>query len=131
MIGKKLAVRAGLTTALATAAAMSFAVSSVGSAHAAVGADWVGWGETNHPHAVWCVQQLIDDSPAPAYAYPDGKFGQQTYTAIQEFQTWAQGQGWDTGGTDGVVGPSTGEVLLDSFPDGYDNYCYSYLPTMY
>ncbi|MET8997105.1 peptidoglycan-binding domain-containing protein [Amycolatopsis sp. Hca4] len=121
MIGKKFAIKAGLTTALAAVAA----VASTGSAHAAVGAGWVGWGETNNSHAVWCVQKLIDDSPSPGYATTDGAFGQQTYTAIQKFQRWAGLP------ADGVVGPSTGDALLLDFSDYYDNYCYHYLPTTY
>lgn len=98
---------------------------SVGTASARVGAPYIGPGYPNNPHAVWCVQKLIDDSPSPGYASTDGVFGPKTESAIIAFQRWA-------GLTaDGVVGPATGDALLNDFSDGYDNYCYTYLPTSY
>lgn len=109
--------------AAATAASLVLAVA--GTANAQVGAGWVGWGQTNNTHAVWCVQKLIDDSPAPASTIPDGQFGQHTYDAIVAFQKWAGLP------VDGTVGPRTGDALLTRFQDYYDNYCYGYLPTTY
>jgi hypothetical protein len=103
-----------------------------GQASARVGDADVGYGYPNYQNAVACVQQLIDDSPAPAWATVDHLFGPQTYNAIIVFQQWANSMGWDTGGVDGVVGPRTGTALLHSFYDpSWDDYCWNYLPTTY
>lgn len=119
-------MRNKLVAAALTVAGVATAVSvSAGTANARVGAGWVGWGDTNNTHAVWCVQKLIDDSPSPGYTPVDGKFGSGTETAIEDFQRWAGLP------HDGQVGPATGDALLNDFSDYYDGYCYGYLPTTY
>jgi peptidoglycan hydrolase-like protein with peptidoglycan-binding domain len=109
---------------LTAAAAVTTLGLNAGSASANPAAGWVGYGQTNNAHAVWCVQKLIDDSPAPYYTPTDGVFGQDTYNAIEAFQSWA-----GLKPVDGTVGPATGYALLHKFSDYYDNYCWTYLPT--
>lgn len=127
MIRKSMMAKAAVTAASAALLALG---ATAGSASANPNAGYVGPGETNNTHAVWCVQKLIDDSPAPAYTAQDGVFGPSTEAAIKTFQTWARQHGWGTA-SDGDVGPATGDALLGSFSDYYDGYCYTYLPTSY
>ncbi|MGC0416838.1 peptidoglycan-binding domain-containing protein [Embleya sp. AB8] len=91
---------------------------------------YIGPGRANDPLAVWCVQKLINDSPAPAWIETDGEFGPDTEAAIIAFQIWARDNGWGTV-PDGDVGPITGNALLLSFSCDLDSYCYDYLPTTY
>ncbi|MCQ4043967.1 peptidoglycan-binding protein [Streptantibioticus rubrisoli] len=119
MNGKTLATRIGLVGAAIGLAVGAFA----GTANATTVAGYVGSGQTNNSHAVWCVQKLIDDSPAPYTTPTDGVFGPDTENAIESFQVWAHIR------RDGIVGPQTGDALLTKFHDYYDNYCYGYLPT--
>jgi peptidoglycan hydrolase-like protein with peptidoglycan-binding domain len=117
--GKTLATRISLVGAAIGLAVGAFA----GTANATTVAGYVGPGQTNNSHAVWCVQKLIDDSPSPGYTAVDAQFGPNTETAIKAFQKWAGLP------QDGIVGPHTGDALLTKFSDYYDNYCYGYLPT--
>ncbi|MFI6849499.1 peptidoglycan-binding protein [Kitasatospora sp. NPDC050467] len=52
----------------------------------------------------------------------DGSFGSDTYGAIVAIQRWASLQ------QDGIVGPQTGDVMVEATKDYFG--CYPYLPTL-
>ncbi|MFL6116691.1 MAG: peptidoglycan-binding protein [Catenulispora sp.] len=96
-------------------------------AQARVGADWVGPGEPNNPHAVWCVQRILNVLDHAGLA-EDGSFGPATQGAVNKFQWAHQLSG------DGIVGPKTGRMLLNSFASYqhttvWNPYCSYWLPT--
>ncbi|MET9962260.1 peptidoglycan-binding domain-containing protein [Streptomyces sp. NPDC006326] len=83
----------------------------------------VGSGNT---HGVWCVQLAVNNwAERTGQGRPlvqDGKFGTNTKTWVVKFQK-ASGLG-----ADGIVGPSTGNSILDN-DGGYRAYCYDYVPS--
>lgn len=116
--------------AIGAATLCAAAVVATGSpAHAADVGD-IGYGSSG-PGA-WCVQQGLDYAANVLHIIPDsplvdGSFGLQTKEAVEEFQA--------AGNTtvDGIVGPNTGDLLLD---DEWDNgqydwveTCFPYIPT--
>ncbi|MFJ3176336.1 peptidoglycan-binding protein [Streptomyces roseus] len=127
--------------ALVTAAGLSVVTLS-GTAQARQGAPYIGYGKTNNPHAVWCVQHQLNYAFAHNWtARPwhgqigeDNKFGPQTDEAIRFFQNVMDGPNH----VDGIVGPNTGyELLWYGDPGyGYDGevskagYCNEYLPSV-
>ena len=126
----------GKTKARVTAVALSAATVAflaTGPANASPSASYIGWGYTNNPHGVWCVQHLINDIYAEQThtgqrpMKEDGLFGAQTDSYIR----WFQRQFMGTAAVDGVVGPQTGGGVLkegDAYYGGY-NYCYTYVPS--
>ncbi|MFE4603421.1 peptidoglycan-binding protein [Kitasatospora indigofera] len=125
---KKFVTRLGLTAGVAALALGGVS----GTAQATPGAAYVGPGYPNNPHAVWCVQHLMNDV-SRQYGQPtvdeDGVWGPKTFAAVKTFQNrfWAT----SSNGADGIVGPTTGEYLL-SYGDSYygrGNYCFWYLPS--
>ncbi|MFR0359527.1 peptidoglycan-binding domain-containing protein [Streptomyces sediminimaris] len=98
----------------------------VSTASASTTAGWIGYGYANTHDGVVCVQEAIDNSPAPAHVTVDGAFGPQTYSGIKTFQQW-----WNQTGesprlsVDGVVGPQTGDQMLGYVGAG----CYLNVPS--
>jgi hypothetical protein len=77
-----------------------------------------GPGYVNAPTAVECVQKALGLSQ-------DGQFGQDTYDAVRNFQARNDLL------NDGIVGPATGNLLLNSVPSSWNATCYSWLPTTF
>ncbi|MFE9451811.1 peptidoglycan-binding protein [Streptomyces sp. NPDC006739] len=93
-----------------------------GTAHASTTAGWIGPGQTNNSHGVWCVQAAINASPVPTPILDeDGAYGPKTEAAIKAFQQYYHLS------VDGIVGPGTGDKIWKW--DGYSSYCYTYVPT--
>jgi peptidoglycan hydrolase-like protein with peptidoglycan-binding domain len=93
-----------------------------GTAHASPTAGWIGPGQTNNAHGVWCVQAAINASPVPTpYLTEDGAYGSKTEAGIKAFQKY---YGLSA---DGIVGPGTGNKIWQF--DDYSSYCYTYVPT--
>ncbi|MBS2539576.1 peptidoglycan-binding protein [Catenulispora sp. NF23] len=120
-------IRNAAIAAVVTAAAGLIAVPA---AQARVGAGWVGNGETNNPHAVWCVQNMLDGLGYNAGA-TDSLWGPNTRAAVLRFQTAYRSV---LGTPDAIVGPSTGDELLDVWAatghsNGWGGYCGYWLPT--
>ncbi|MEV8527218.1 peptidoglycan-binding domain-containing protein [Streptomyces sp. NPDC052000] len=118
--------------AAATAGAALFTVGVLaGSARASTNASYVGYGHTTSGTSVWCVQHLVNDYRRAAGELPiseDSSWGQETFGAVEEFQRVVYGNLQ----VDGVVGPQTGNKLLNyDATDKYANrgYCYGYIPT--
>ncbi|MFG2142870.1 peptidoglycan-binding protein [Streptomyces sp. NPDC048696] len=118
--------------AAAVAGATIFAVGAMaGSASASTGASYVGYGHVTSGTPVWCVQHLVNDYRRAAGETPiseDNSWGPQTDAAVREFQSVVNGNLQ----VDGVVGPQTGNKLLNyDWTDQYANkgYCYGYVPT--
>jgi len=60
--------RAGARGGVITVTALVCAVGGlVGTASASTTAGWIGYGQTNTHNGVLCVQEAIDNSPAPAH----------------------------------------------------------------
>ncbi|MFF7339737.1 peptidoglycan-binding protein [Streptomyces sp. NPDC008163] len=100
-----------------------------GSASASTSSSYVGYGHVTSGTPVWCVQHLVNDYRRAAgerQISEDNVWGQETYTAVKEFQSISSLQ------VDGVVGPQTGNKLLNfDWTDKYAHtgYCYGYVPT--
>ncbi|MEW1860647.1 peptidoglycan-binding protein [Streptomyces sp. NBC_00669] len=120
-------MRAGARGAAITATALVCAVGGfVGTAGATTGAGWIGYGYANTHNGVECVQEAIDNSPAPAHVTVDGVFGPRTYSGVKSFQQWWNQTGMNPHlSVDGVVGPATGDQMLGYVGAG----CYLYVPT--
>ncbi|MFE2878305.1 peptidoglycan-binding protein [Streptomyces roseus] len=135
---KKTASRAAALAAAATLTVLSLS----GTAQARQGAPYIGYGQTNNTHAVWCVQHQLNWAFANNWVgrlgshgqiAEDGKFGPQTDEAIRFFQ-----KSFFPNEIDGVVGPSTGYALLwEGDPKyGYNDkvtnagYCNEYIPSI-
>ncbi|WP_223241857.1 peptidoglycan-binding domain-containing protein [Streptomyces sp. CBMA123] len=89
------------------------------------GSLWVGYGKSNTYASVKCVQEISNDLQYQTGYHGiavDGSFGPDTYGAIVAIQAWASLQ------QDGVVGPRTGDVMVEATKDYYG--CYPYLPTL-
>ncbi|SEF55760.1 hypothetical protein SAMN05216223_101327 [Actinacidiphila yanglinensis] len=114
--------RAGaLAGALLAAASMAL----TGTAHASTGAGWIGYGYANTHNGVLCVQEAIDNSPAPYHVGTDGLFGPETHAGIKAFQSWWNQHYSPHLSVDGVVGPQTGDQILGWVGAG----CSLYVPT--
>jgi peptidoglycan hydrolase-like protein with peptidoglycan-binding domain len=98
----------------ATSAALSFTVAG-GVADANPGIRTIGPGPSSNTAGVHCIQDALHVIP------DDGKYGQQTYTAVKQFQL-SHGLRMD-----GAVGEATGDLLLPSAPDG----CIDHVPSTY
>ncbi len=89
------------------------------------GSLYVGYGRSNAYASVKCVQQISNSLHYQTGYHTvavDGSFGRDTYGAILAVQKWAGLQ------QDGVVGPQTGNVMIEATKDEYG--CYPYLPTL-
>jgi peptidoglycan hydrolase-like protein with peptidoglycan-binding domain len=75
----------------------------------------IGPGPSSNVEGVKCIQAAFKIEP-------DGQFGQQTYTAVKNFQ-----QQHPPLTVDGAVGRATGDLLLHSAPDG----CVAHVPSTY
>ncbi|MFD7452379.1 peptidoglycan-binding protein [Kitasatospora sp. NPDC059827] len=110
---------------LAAAALATVGVAGTAQAVPNSGSLWVGYGKSNTYASVKCVQ-LISNSLHYQTGYHtvdvDGSFGPDTYGAIVALQQWARLD------PDGVVGPQTGNVMVEATKDSYN--CYSSLPTL-
>ncbi|MFD5464164.1 peptidoglycan-binding protein [Kitasatospora sp. NPDC127059] len=110
---------------LAAAALATVGVAGTAQAVPNSGSLWVGYGKSNTYASVKCVQ-LISNSLQYQTGYHtvtvDGAFGPDTYGAVVALQKWAHLD------PDGVVGPRTGDVMIEATKDYYG--CYSYLPTL-
>lgn len=98
----------------ATSAALSLTVAG-GAADAYPGIRTIGPGPSSNTAGVHCVQEALHVIP------DDGNYGQQTYTAVKQFQL-SHGLRMD-----GAVGEATGDLLLPSAPDG----CIDHVPSTY
>ncbi|MEV6010419.1 peptidoglycan-binding domain-containing protein [Streptomyces sp. NPDC051976] len=121
-------------TAVAAAAAGLALTASVGSASASTSSPYVGYGYTNNPHAVWCVQHLANDIARDlghGTVAEDGIWGNNTYNQVRWVQT--ELGPYEFGGVkvDGIVGPQTGYLLLNNGDEYYggNNYCLGYVPS--
>ncbi|GHI06274.1 hypothetical protein AQI88_36365 [Streptomyces cellostaticus] len=113
-------------------------------AEAKPGASYIGYNHVTSGTPVWCVQRslnyIIDGHNWPSmYGNPpygkldeDGAWGTKTYQTVKWFQAWAVG-----GTPDGVVGPQTGQQILDRGDPYYNGsswngwgYCYDYVPSV-
>ncbi|MEU9075527.1 peptidoglycan-binding domain-containing protein [Kitasatospora sp. NPDC048538] len=89
------------------------------------GSLWVGYGKANAYASVKCVQQTSNSlhyQTGYKEIAVDGRFGPDTYGAIVAIQKWASLE------QDGVVGPRTGDVMVESTKDSFG--CYRSLPTL-
>ncbi|MEV4739426.1 peptidoglycan-binding domain-containing protein [Streptomyces sp. NPDC049555] len=122
---KKYAAKAGLVVGTAALVAGGLG----GTANAAEGAGYVGYGHTTSGSAVWCVQHQVNSIAAKvgrAQVAEDGKWGPRTDAQVRWYQSWV---GLDS---DGVVGPRTGDYLLaygDQYYGGLNGYCTSLIPS--
>ncbi|WP_327287468.1 peptidoglycan-binding domain-containing protein [Streptomyces sp. NBC_01198] len=99
-----------------------------GTATASTSAGWIGPGQTNNSHGVWCVQAAINASPVPTPILDeDGRYGSKTEAGIKAFQKYYHLT--TNGKADGIVGPKTGNKVWDL--DDNSTYCYTYVPTTY
>ncbi len=118
MLSHKIARKMGIV--LATAGVVAGVVA--GTANASPTAGWIGPGQTNNSHGVWCVQAAINASPVNTpYLTEDGEYGPATEAGIKAFQHY---YGFTA---DGIVGPSTGNEIWAW--DDNSSYCYTYVPT--
>ncbi|MEU7022238.1 peptidoglycan-binding protein [Streptomyces sp. NPDC046203] len=132
-----------VVAAVSAAAALSVLAFS-GTAQARVGAPYIGYGQTNNPNGVWCVQHQLNFLFANNWNWrpgvtphrqisEDSKFGPETDEAIRFFQ-----KAYFPWQVDGIVGPESGYALLwDGDPVyGYDEkvtkagYCNTYIPSI-
>ncbi|MFD9092171.1 peptidoglycan-binding protein [Streptomyces collinus] len=116
-----------------------------GGASASPNASYIGYNHVTSGAPVWCVQHslnhIIDQHRWPqAYGNPpfgkiaeDSSWGNQTYQTVKWYQAWATGSG-----PDGVVGPQTGQLLLNDGDPYYNGtswggwgYCWNYIPSSY
>ncbi|MER5408483.1 peptidoglycan-binding domain-containing protein [Streptomyces sp. NPDC002769] len=99
----------------------------------------IAMGYDNNPHAVWCVQHLINDWAVKWHVdgyhsrpmAEDGIFGNWTDYWVRRAQ-----DAWMGGDADGIVGPATGNHLIedtqltgDTYYGGAGHYCYYLIPT--
>jgi peptidoglycan hydrolase-like protein with peptidoglycan-binding domain len=113
-------------------------------ASANTNAGYIGDGYANNTHAVWCVQDSINwafshtNVKYPAVA-EDGQWGPKTKAAVLAFQYYFSDENVGAMAQDGVVGPATGQYLIEYGNPYYDGgnsrpntaYCYGYLPSDY
>ncbi|MEW2463982.1 peptidoglycan-binding domain-containing protein [Streptomyces sp. NPDC046994] len=119
-------MRAARRTAVTGAALVCAVAGLVGTADASTTAGWIGYGYANTGNGVRCVQEAVNNSPAPAHVTVDGAFGPQTYSGIKSFQQWWNHAGYSPHlSVDGVVGPQTGDQMLGYVGAG----CYLYVPS--
>jgi hypothetical protein len=117
--------------AVVAGAALLSVCALAGSASASTGASYIGYGHTTSGTSVWCVQHLVNDYRRLAgepLIDEDSSWGPQTFGAVEEFQHNVYGNLQ----VDGVVGPQTGNKLLNiDWTDQYANTggCYGYIPT--
>ncbi|MER7767574.1 peptidoglycan-binding domain-containing protein [Kitasatospora sp. NPDC096140] len=86
---------------------------SSGTAEAASGMPYVGYGYQNIPAAVKCAQHfsnLFGGYRQPIFE--DGKYGPETDWAIRKFQKRMVDIGRFPLDVDGIVGPATGRAML-------------------
>lgn len=122
---KKYAARAGVVVG----AAAMVAGATMGTAGAAEGVGYIGYGNTTSGSGVWCVQHQANSIAAKAgraTVDEDGAWGPKTQAQVK----WVQ----DRMGmkTDGIVGPETGNALLrygDQYYGGKDGYCTALIPS--
>ncbi|MGQ4484538.1 peptidoglycan-binding protein [Streptomyces sp. 372A] len=121
--------------AAVTVAALS-AVALAGPAQAVTTAPYVAYGDTGT--AVKCVQIAVNVADEVHVGITvDGIWGARTEERVRAFQRdhrWAFGEvGQEIPlDVDGVVGPNTGDVMLDfieAYAPGWGNTCYYALPT--
>lgn len=119
---KRTFVRAGMAVAVACITAGMW----TGSANAAPGAAWIGYGKANTTNGVRCFQ-ILSNMMHWRTEYPmieeDGRFGPATDGAVRAFQRW---KGLPI---DGIVGPATGSAILAATENGGGNGCYWHIPS--
>lgn len=104
-------VRAGVALG-ATALGLMASGGMAGSANAWVGGSYVRYGDSG-PGA-WCVQHGLDAMDrGDIWVVQDGQFGPATLAAVKKFQ------GIFGLAQDGVVGPATGQQLMDAMYRDY------------
>ncbi|MET8782824.1 MULTISPECIES: hypothetical protein [unclassified Streptomyces] len=99
-------------------------------------------GYHNNPHAVWCVQHLINDWAVKSHVNgtttrplaEDAVFGNNTANWVKKAQLLWMG----VYPVDGIVGPQTGQHLIhdtdvtgDNYYGGSGHYCDGYIPTIW
>lgn len=128
------AVRKLRIPGLAMGVAGTFAALAIFTGTAAQAASNVGnIGYGAHGPGVWCVQQALDFAASngwiPASPTVDGFFGTQTKLAVKEFQA----QDLKNAPVDGIVGPITGQALLQAeWDNGHTEWvqeCFPYIPS--
>lgn len=100
----------------------------------------IAYGYDNNPHAVWCVQHLINDWAVKWHVdgyhtrpmAEDGVFGPWTDYWVRRAQDAWMGVPFP----DGIVGPATGNHLIedtqltgDTYYGGAGHYCFYLIPT--
>ncbi|MFI0898900.1 hypothetical protein [Streptomyces sp. NPDC020983] len=127
---KRLAAKAGVVAA----SAALLAGANLGTAQASTTAGYIGDGYANNANAVWCVQHLYNawaKVQRDVYGYvtrdigENGVWNAETENAVTLFP-----YGYSYLTPDGIVGPSTGTLLLkqDTYYGGH-NYCFPYIPS--
>ena len=110
-----------------TAVAAAIVAGGATAAHANTSAHYLGYGYTNNAHGVWCVQSILNHTDKAGLTL-DSDFGYDTEGAVEDFQTEHHLS------PDGVVGPKTGNALLNAFATYqhttvWNAYCRQYIPT--
>ncbi|MEU3567861.1 peptidoglycan-binding protein [Kitasatospora sp. NPDC036755] len=125
-------VTRGAKFAVALAMAGASVLGVAGSADAAPGAPYLGYGHTTSGTGVWCVQHLVNDwlrLGGRSTIDEDGQWGPKTDGAVRYFQQSILGSAQ----ADGVVGPQTGNKLMNiDWTDPYggpDGSCRPFIPT--
>ncbi|GAA1965445.1 hypothetical protein GCM10009738_46480 [Kitasatospora viridis] len=128
-------------SALVVAAAGMAVVVGAGTASANPNASYIGYGYTTYGSGVWCVQHLINymtNHPGYTPMLPgavtlgeDNSFGPATQGMVELLQRSYNAQpGVAQLSVDGVVGPATGNVILNwAHQDPYQPYCQGYIPS--
>jgi peptidoglycan hydrolase-like protein with peptidoglycan-binding domain len=110
----KLAARSAMAAAAAAGLALVPGTAALAAPHVAL----IGPGPRFHndPDAVECVQAGVGEPL-------DGQYGQATYDAVRWLQQIASLP------ADGIVGPQTGDLILQGMSAAWTEQCYPLVPT--